>query len=203
MRWILLTSALIACAAHADRWVFDVHLDDKRIGEHIFTIERLDDTHFITTSEARFDVKVLMVPVFRYRHSSTEHWHGTCLREIDSETQANGKRFRLTGQRQGDSFTLDVHEGETHDQLRLPRCVATYAYWSPTILATHDYLLNSQTGAYDPIALTTDVSSPQLTGPSFVIHLRYRDSFWTGLSTNRDGRVLDYRLRETLDVAQR
>jgi hypothetical protein len=202
---LVLILGLSSSTAEAEQWLFDVYLDDQRIGEHTFTAKRLDRGRLVIDSVARFDIKVLMVPVFRYRHSATETWDGSCLAAIDSATKVNGQRYRLEGRRAADRFLLDVRQGDSSEQVQLPACVATYAYWSPAILATHNHLLNSQTGAYDPVAMSTDGPWTTLNGPSFAITLRYLGDSWAGLQTLRDGRQLDYRLRspESINLAVR
>ncbi|NJN51916.1 MAG: hypothetical protein HC809_09220, partial [Gammaproteobacteria bacterium] len=81
------------------------------------------------------------------------------------------------------------------EQVALPQCVSTYAYWDAATLQQHDRLLNSQTGTYEPV--TFRASSPTrlaIAGEAFVIDLDYTASQWRGLSTLRDGRRLEYRL---------
>jgi hypothetical protein len=195
-----------ACAlpAAAAEWTFGVYLDGKRIGEHRYTIERdaVRDTARVT-SDARFDVKVLMVPVFSYRHTADEEWQDGCLVTLETRTRVNGKDYAVSGRRADDAFQIDVAADGTSRQDRLPACVATYAYWDADLLRRHGELLNGQTGAYQPIARSieddTDGSAAllRLAGDDFRIELSYRDrdGFWTGLrTTTQDGRTLDYRL---------
>ena len=193
---MLLTSAT---TAHASQWQFDVYLDGRRIGEHVFTIESLGGDRYIAQSRARFDVKVLLVPVFRYRHESVEEWRGACLQAISSHTEVNGKHYRVEGEQHGDTFALAVAHDDDAQTRSLPGCVATYAYWDAATLAQHTQLLNSQTGAYDPVALQQDASELRIVGEHsdgrFAIDLDYEAGRWAGLSTLRDGRALEYRLR--------
>ncbi|NJN51915.1 MAG: hypothetical protein HC809_09215 [Gammaproteobacteria bacterium] len=52
-------------------------------------------------SKARFEVTVLLVPVFRYEHSAVERWQGACLQSIESDTKVNGKRSALPRRARG------------------------------------------------------------------------------------------------------
>jgi Domain of unknown function (DUF6134) len=194
--WLWLAGA---ATAHAAQWQFDVFLDGRRIGEHTFTIEHLDGDRYVAYSRARYEVKLLLVPVFRYRHESVEEWHGACLQEISSRTQVNGKQYRVDGEQRGDAFALVVAHDDVTETRSLPDCIATYAYWDIATLRQHTRLLNSQTGAYDPVALHQLPSELRIVGEHserrFAIDLDYDDGRWAGLSTLRDGRALEYRLR--------
>jgi hypothetical protein len=182
--------------SHASRWEFDVYLDGRRIGEHTFAVEQIGDERYVT-SVARFDVKVLLVPVFTYRHEAREQWRGDCLQTLESTTRINGKHYRVQGAREEEAFTLDVAVDDASEHRTLPACVSTYAYWDLGTLARHGFLLNVQTGAYDPVQLQRLPTRAELTGESFAIQLDYDDGRWQGLSTVRDGRDLEYRLRST------
>jgi len=191
---VLLVLLASATVTHAARWDFDVFLDGRRIGEHTFTVEQFGDERFVT-SRARFDVKVLLVPVFTYRHEAQEQWHGACLQTLQSTTRVNGKHYRVDGARTGDAFHMQVNADDVSQDRTLPACVSSYAYWDLSTLAQHSHLLNTQTGAYDPVQLQRLPARAELTGPSFAISLDYDDGRWEGLSTLRDGRALEYRLR--------
>lgn len=197
MRTIILCClvSLAAETAAAAQWQFDVYLDGRRIGEHTFTIERLRADHYVTRSEANFEVKVLLVPVFRYRHESVEEWRGACLQTIASRTQVNGKRYRVDGVRSADGFDLTVIHDNASEDRSLPECVATYAYWDTGTLQQHVHLLNSQTGAYDRVALQQLQSELRIVSDDFAIDLDYDAGRWEGLRTLRDGRTVEYRLR--------
>ncbi len=193
---VILMSA--AVPGHAAQWNFDVYLDGKRIGEHTFQVEPDDGGGHIVRSDARFDVKVLMVPVFRYRHSAEERWSGACLTSIQSTTKVNGKSSALDGRRVDGSFELAVTQNDDAWTTRLPGCVATYAYWDMATLEQHDQLLNSQTGSYDLVQLNaTDEGRVVLRAATFTIDLEYAADRWQSLSTLRDGRRLEYRLAAT------
>lgn len=196
---------LLPALGHTERWTFGVYLDDKRIGQHQFDILRDGTDAFRVSSEARFDVKVLLVPVFRYRHSAQEIWRDGCLDTISTATVVNGKRYAVMGSRSGDVFEIEVSADGENRREALPGCIATYAYWDPETLTRHRQLLNSQTGTYQPVdqRLLADASIGgallELSGQNFRIDLRYRDSDgrWQALRTiTQDGRELEYRLED-------
>lgn len=201
--WIVL-ALLLPLAAHAEQWNFDVYLDGKQIGTHRFSVEREGAETYRVTSLAEFKVSVLFVPVFRYHHAAVETWRDGCLQSIDTQTQENGKRTELTGRLTPAGFDVDVSTSDGRRREQLPQCVQSYAYWNRDILSTDGSLLNSQTGAYEPVARSI-VREPEQTllelkGADFKIDLTYAngDARWVSLQTlTKDGRDLEYRLEPT------
>ena len=154
----LLTINASANPSQPSQWQFKVLLDNREIGTHHFTVTDSNGQQTIQT-EASFDVKILFVNLYRYRHQSTEVWQGNCLRSIDSETDANGKPFLVagklvagqlvTGQAKDNYFQVSTAIAEKE----LPPCIMTFAYWNPAFLV-EDKLLNSQTGIYEDVTIT-------------------------------------------------
>jgi hypothetical protein len=138
---LLLGSAATAADSAGETLRFQVLLDDKPIGTHEFRIAGDRDRRTVETS-ARFDVRVLFVPVFRYSHENTEVWADGCVQRLDSETDSNGRPYRVSLDRGEDGYriaTLDRAVDEPAD------CISTFAYWDPDFLQ-RSRLLNSQTG---------------------------------------------------------
>ncbi len=145
-------SALLATpAAAADRaWEFEVSLDDRRIGYHRFVLSGDGDRQVLET-EAAFDVKLLFITAFRYRHSNVEVWDDGCLESIDARTDSNGKVFEVKGTRKAERLSIMRNSGDDE----LEECVRTFAYWDPAVLEA-ERLLNSQTGEYETVSVRDD-----------------------------------------------
>ncbi len=77
--------ALPAAGTEVRTWNFRVWLDNREIGEHQFMLGAAGDALELR-SEARFDVKVLFVSAYRYRHQALERWEGNCLRSLAART---------------------------------------------------------------------------------------------------------------------
>jgi len=155
---------------------FAVLLDGKPVGSHRFELHEDGATRRVTSS-ARFDVKVLGIPVYRYRHEAIEQWRGDCLTKIDARTDDGGEITRVT----------TVPEG----------CVMSFAYWNPRMLAQNE-LLNAQTGQIERIAVTAlGGGRYQISGTKYPIELAYSpQGEWLALdSTVAGGRRLSYRLQ--------
>jgi hypothetical protein len=190
-------------AGEYDReWRFRVFLDDKEIGSHDFFLTEGEDGKMLR-SEAQFVYKLLFVKLYEYFHSNTETWQNDCLAGIESETDANGKPYRVRGEREDAGFRVSGSKGEAV----LPDCVMTFAYWNPDFLQ-QQRLLNSQNGEYveievqPPIADTLEVRGTVLPAQRYTlkagelqIALWYSpEREWLALESVTDGRSLRYEL---------
>jgi hypothetical protein len=139
---VLATPGLgVAAASTKDELTFAVSLDDKPIGVHRFRISDEGATR-VVESEASFDVRILRVPVYRYRHSNTEIWRNGCLKRIDSETDANGTPYAVDLSKTAAGYTIVTpSETRTHEV----DCLMSFAYWDQRFLQ-QQRLLNTQTG---------------------------------------------------------
>jgi hypothetical protein len=195
---------VFASAAEAPEreWRFRVYLDDKEIGSHNFFLTEGEDGKELR-SEAQFVYKLLFVKLYEYLHSNTETWQGDCLAGIESETDANGKPYRVSGERDADGFRVSGSKGEAV----LPDCVMSFAYWNPDFLQ-QQRLLNAQNGDYVEIEVQPPASDElevrgsvqparryQLTAGELEIKLWYSlDREWLALESVTDGRSLRYEL---------
>lgn len=126
----------------AARWEFDVYLNDKKVGKHLFEVVENGGIRSVM-SEAIFVYKILFVTAYRYEHRSAERWSDNCLLGLDARTNANGDRIQVLGTLNESGFRV-----ERADQPEeLPECVMTFAYWNPKFLE-QSRLLNPQTGEY-------------------------------------------------------
>lgn len=136
-----------APAAEIDSWDFTVYLNDKKIGKHRFEVTDVDGVTRVQ-SEASFKYTILLIPAFRYEHRNAEQWTGNCLMRFEAQTDSNGDRIEVSGERQGEAFT--VQNGDA--PVQLPECVMSFAYWNPDFLQ-QPRLLNPQTGEYVDVSV--------------------------------------------------
>lgn len=134
-------------APRAETWNFTVYLDDERVGYHRFTLTE-SGTDRALRSEARFDVKILMINAYSYAHQADETWRGDCLAGIKASTDDNGDRSSLSGAVRDGGFRLQ-RDGAALD---LPSCVMTFAYWNP-LMREQRRLLNPQNGKYQDVRI--------------------------------------------------
>lgn len=210
----LLAPVCALASTPSERYAFNVLLDGDRIGSHVFEISETDAGRRVQ-SNAEFDVTVLFVPVFSYRHSNEEVWRDGCLARIVSETDSNGERFAVNGTRLGDGYAVETAE----DRRRYAAsCLMSFAYWDPAIV-DQGRLLNAQTGELVDVEVTP-LEQPSLTlqgrevpvsgyhiataGKDVDIRVYYhRDSRrWLALeSTLNNGRVMRYEPQPELLLA--
>ncbi len=197
--------ANVVTGAHADldAWKFRVLLDDREIGHHSFVLRGGDGGESELHSEAKFDVRLLFISPYRYRHQATERMRDGCLQSLESHTKTNGKsqsvRTAVRGSR------LVVQQPEKREEYG--GCVMSFAYWNPQILSA-DRLLNSQTGELMPVTISSQgVETIQVRGKKIsaqrhrlraqqlTIDLWYVGDRWVALeSPTEGGRRLRYEL---------
>jgi hypothetical protein len=138
-------AAMVCASADAGalrEWRFNVSLDGRLIGEHRYALREHEQRRELT-SEARFSVKVLFFPAYRYEHEAREVWRGECLEQISARTDDNGERSTVIG-RETDGYFRVEQRGSVEV---IEHCVQSFAYWNPRILRAAR-LLNPQTGEY-------------------------------------------------------
>ena len=131
-------------------WDFDVYLNDKKVGKHLFTVSDVDGVKQVQ-SEASFKYKILLITAYRYEHSSEERWTDNCLVAFDASTNANGKKVQVSGERTETGFV--VVKGD--NPVELSDCVMTFAYWNPVFL-DQPRLLNPPTGEFVDVEVELD-----------------------------------------------
>ena len=104
-------------------WDFRVLLDDKDIGAHTFVVSMQGDTE-VLESRAEFDVRVLLLRVYRCRHENTEVWRNGCLARITAQTDDNGEPYQVSGERRDAIFNVVTLESV---QTLAQDCVMTVA----------------------------------------------------------------------------
>jgi hypothetical protein len=204
------TPVVVPAASAPAEWRFTVRLDGKPIGSHRFVLAGAGDGGLAISSEAQFDVSLLGVPLYRYRHRADERWADGCLASIDARTDDNGRRTEVRGQVQAGRFDLQVRgEGRPAPAPAVPSgCLMSFAYWNPA-LAAQSRLLDPGSGRVEAVAIATPAAAPtdlgvqaqpvrglRIGGLAQPIDVWYVGDRWVGLDTVvGDGRRLSYRLR--------
>lgn len=128
-------------------WQFRVFLDKKEIGYHNFQLTKQNGQSVIQT-EAAFDINILFINAFTYRHNNTEYWQGDCLNQVSAKTVQNKKQFFVSAQADNNQLVVSNNNGK---QI-LNNCVRSFAYWDFEMMNS-EKLLNSQTGEYESVRL--------------------------------------------------
>lgn len=201
--WLALPTGAIA---QYQQWDFSVLLDGDPIGTHRFSLESTGQEARSLVSQAEFRVRLLGVPVYRYRHRAQESWQGNCLRSLDAETDDDGQRSRVQLRAQSGGG-LQLHSAQGSAQLS--GCLMSFAYWNPA-LRSQARLLNAQDGRIEQVTWQRLESAAIEAQGRTVVATRWRvsgterpldvwwteDGRWLGLdATVRGERRLSYRLR--------
>jgi len=193
----------VLSAATQQTYRFKVLLDGKEIGSQSFVVSSDQDRTQIEINAA-FDVKILFITAYSYRHTNREIWQGECLRGISATTNDNGDSFFVRGTYSGGRLELQTHAGEQS----VDGCVRTFAYWNRDWLQG-PRLLNSQTGEVQEVrvgkvanetvpvrGVPTATEHIRIVGKALTIDLWYdQNRQWVGLqSTTKTGGTLQYQL---------
>lgn len=159
-------------APRPGRWDFAVTLDDRPIGRHRFELAGDPaNGEWTLRSQADYDVKLLGLTVYTYRHSATERWRAGCLAQLDARTDDNGDVTSVQAAPAASTATVPAAaDAEPTAPWRIavrsedraitaaaavPQdargCLMTYAYWNAAALRQQARLLNPQTGRLDTI----------------------------------------------------
>ncbi len=195
------TGTALASGEAQRSYEFAVLLDDSPIGYHHFDLVPRE-SGLEVRSEASFDVRILFINAFRYRHTNRELWDGECLRVIESSTRQNGKEFAVAGEAVSQGLKIEAN-GRAD---RLDGCVMSFAYWNPRFLE-QSRLLDPQTGEYLSVDVqplgreeltvrgeAVQASAYQIKARNLDITVFYSDDdAWLGLeSVAKGGRIIRY-----------
>lgn len=201
---VALLGALPAGAEPIKSWRFQVYLNDTAIGTHQFDLfQRGAERELV--SRARFDVKLLFVTAYRYRHEAAERWRGDCLAAIEARTDDNGDLVRVRTEAQAAAFRVLINDAPGP---AATGCVKSFAYWNPAFLQERR-LLHPQTGQLVDVTIRRlgsetlhvagtriDAARYALRADGLAIDLWYSpEGEWLALeSPLENGRTLRYRL---------
>lgn len=200
---MLASMAVQAEGPSSGTWNFRVLLDGKPIGTHRFAL-KTDGDRRVLEGRAAFDVKLLGITAYRYRHEVEERWQADCLVALTSNTDDDGKALAVQANKDGEALAVKSPQGEE----RLDGCLMSFAYWNPAMLrATR--LLNAQTGKLEKVKIEAlgdakvesqgkqlDAKRWRITGPEQPVELWYAaDGDWLALESKVSGgkRTLSYR----------
>ncbi len=213
IRFATIALALLSAAATVtaqeeyvlvDRWEFDVYVDDKQIGSHVFElVENGTVQQSVNTAEFRY--RVLLIPAWRYSHTNTEQWNDDgCLVSFSASTRVNGRQSDVSGTRTDAGFV--VENGDESSEL--PNCIMSFAYWDPRFLE-QEQLIDPQTGKYLPITVerlpaeAVEIRGAEIAAQPYRVRAEQldlkvyysEDNEWLALeSTGKGGRVIRYEL---------
>jgi hypothetical protein len=193
-----------AAAAVSDGLLFRAVRNGSPIGWHRVLLHR-DGERLVTEIEARFDVRILLIPVYRYRHSNRELWQGEQLLGFRSETDDNGERLRVEVERQGDGLLVDGPAG----RFRVAEPLPPSTWWSRRLIGDGAWI-DTQRGIVARSTVTSrgreqvDAAGQRVAAERLALagdidlELWYAEDRWVRLAfTAQDGSTVAYELAAT------
>ncbi len=186
----------------ADRMPFEVTRGGDPIGTHQITFSRQGSRTQVDIA-IDLEVSVAFVTVFRYRHRNTEVWEDGRLVAIDTETNDDGRDYRLTGRATAAGLEVDGGQG----RYVAPADIMPTSYWNQEIVRRTE-LLDTQRGGILNVSARPGAVEQLQTGGRTVRAQRYTFTGdltlsawytdvgqWVAMSFDARGEEVRYRLR--------
>ena len=203
---------------------FNAYRNGQEIGRHMLSFQH-DGPNRVVTVAINFGVKAMGITAYRYIHSGREVWNGDTLQALDSETDDNGKKYKVHVQRDAKGLAVDRQapaeaiNASTADQgLQppliehevLPADILPTSHWN-IAQVKRSILLNTQYGTQAHVQVTPMGREPVKTATGATIEAaRYhytgdirmdqwfddRGRWVKGMFAAPDGSTIDYVLQE-------
>jgi len=106
----LAAPSALAAGPASGRLAFAVYRNEVKVGEHIMVFTG-DPSSPVVTTDVAMQVRLGPVPVYRYTHHAVERWAGGRFTSLDTNTNSNGKREKVTARRSADGLTIETLKG--------------------------------------------------------------------------------------------
>ncbi|MGF1591632.1 MAG: DUF6134 family protein [Kiloniellaceae bacterium] len=127
-------------AAEERRIAFDIRREGATIGRHAVDFRREGEALAVEI-EIDISISFAFIPVFAYRHRNRELWQGERLQALDSETDDDGRRYRVAARQTSAGLQVTGSGGE----FLAPAEILPTSYWNPRTVA-QTRLLDTQHG---------------------------------------------------------
>ena len=177
---------------------FDVMREGSKLGMHSLTFQPSSDG---LTVQVAVDLvyKVAGIALYRYTHRATEIWRGDDVVSIDSQTDDNGERHRVSGRREAAGLVV---QGTKAARYTAPADALPATHWNrrelevPWINTQDGRLMRpvvSQQGVevIPTVGGTTQARRYALTG-DVQLDMFYDDHGWAGLAFVKSGTPIRY-----------
>jgi len=187
-------------ARYGDRIAFDVMREGSKVGEHETRFDR-EGEYLKVTSAMKLKVKVLFIPVYKFRYTSEELWCGDRVHALKAEVNDNGDRNAFIAERKSDKLVIE--EGQTVEAVN--DAILPTNHWNPAILDDNT-VLNTLTGNLNNVEIIKRDEEVVETRNGQILATRYEyqgdlqteawyddDGRWVKLRFEaRDGSTIEY-----------
>lgn len=111
-------SALDAAALYGDETTYTIYRKGTEVGKHRLTITTDENDAIAVAVESEITVRVLRVPVFRFKYVSNEAWENGELLGVESSTTSN-KTVETASLKNSDGSSIMVYNGRESTSARL------------------------------------------------------------------------------------
>jgi hypothetical protein len=164
------TLPLAAAIPATQKLAFEVLRGDADIGRHEVTFRREgEDLHVDVAID--LEVKLAFVTVFTYRHRNHEVWRDGKLVSIETETNDDGKEYKLSGRATAEGFRVEGASGS----FLAPAGIIPTSYWNPSTVE-QTQLLDTQKGRLLDVNVTPEGKEQIVVEGQSLTTQRYRMS---------------------------
>lgn len=125
----LLIAPLAALAGDAGEYTFAILRNGAPVGEHRIVFAQ-DGARTDIREASAIEVRLALIPVYRFEHQSRQVWENGRALRIDATTNTNGKRLRITVRPSGRGYVRTVN-GRVD---RFDGSTAVLAFWNKDTL---------------------------------------------------------------------
>lgn len=186
---------------------FEVLREGSPIGHHHLRLRDGSDGTIGVEIDIDLAVKFGFLTLYRYTHRNRELWDGQLLLALDSETDDNGERHKVTVRREGPTLWLDAGRGRE----AIPSGTQTTSYWDRRMVEAGEWL-DTQNGRLVRSTVTRGGSDMVRAGGRLVraerydlsgdltLSLWYAGPVWVRLEflASADRSRIEYRLKTPL-----
>jgi hypothetical protein len=170
------------------RVAFAVFRNGTKVGEHVMTFSG-DEANTVASADVSMVVRVGPVPVYRYRHRATERYRNGRFATIETFTDANGKKQKVTAEAAAGAVMIEGPAGK----IRGPADAAPLSHWNPAVFGRP--LFNQQEGKMLKVRVTRVAPGHwQIRGETEIDDFYDEAGVWRGLRGKlEDGSTMEYR----------
>ena len=193
-------SGLPAGIPASGRLGFDISYRGNHLGTHVLTFHR-NGADFSVDVAVDLLFKLGPLTLFRYSHHATERWSGSEVAGVETQTNDNGKRFRVTGRREGGGLVV---ESNSQPRYVAPPSALPATHWNrreldgPWINTQDGKLIRPNVASRGDETIPTAGSSRirarryALSGPVQLDMWYDDDQQWAGLAFTKGGSEVRY-----------
>jgi hypothetical protein len=130
--------------------VFSILHEGDKIGRHTVSYRRDGDVLHVDIA-IDIEMRVLFIPIFKYRHRNSEVWRGGRLISMKTETDDNGTEYWVMARATDTGLVVETDD----TSFIAPADIMPTSYWSKNIVDT-SVLLDTQHGRLVEVSISPE-----------------------------------------------